>query len=317
MLVHRDIDRLPPFRHAVITIGTFDGVHQGHRQIIRQLNEEARACGGESVIITFHPHPRFVLRPGQQGLHLLTTLDEKEALLSALAVDHLVIVPFTPAFSRLSAGDYVTEFLVRRFHPHTIIIGHDHRFGHNREGGIELLMDEQRTHDFRLLEIPPQVVHHLTVSSTKIRHYLEEGRIALANELLGYPYLLSGRVERGDGRGRELGFPTANLGVDNDMKLIPAEGVYAVRVRLPDQPEDRLYAGALNIGRLPTFGGKTRRIEVYILDFAGDIYGQRIELQFHEFLREDRSFSQVDALVDQIREDVREVARRFAGTSPR
>ncbi|MGX5817498.1 bifunctional riboflavin kinase/FAD synthetase [Chitinophaga lutea] len=300
MQVHRDLQQLPVFRNAVITIGTFDGVHTGHQYILRQLQEAARDCGGETVIITFDPHPREVLAPGDKTIRLLTTLDEKIGLLSQWNIDHLVVVPFTRAFSEMSARDYVETFLIETFHPHTIIIGYDHRFGHNREGGLELLEAEQRTFGFRLLEIPQQVVHDLAVSSTKIRTSLKEGAVELANELLGYPYFLNGAVVHGDKMGRQLGFPTANIGLSDPRKLVPAQGVYAVTVEVAG----KRHKGALNIGTRPTFNGTELRIEVFILDFNEDIYGQPIRVDFLTYIRADRKFDSIEALVEQMHDDV-------------
>lgn len=300
MQVHRDLQQLPVFRNAVITIGTFDGVHTGHQYILQQLQEAAAACNGETVIITFDPHPREVLAPHNQPVHLLTTLDEKIMLLEKQGIHHLVVVPFTKAFSELSATAYLEDFLIRTFNPHTIIIGYDHRFGHNREGGLELLEAEQQKFGFQLLEIPQQVVHNLTVSSTKIRKSLQEGAIQLANELLGYPYFINGTVVHGDKRGRQLGFPTANIALNDARKLIPAQGVYAVTVTTGG----RTLKGALNIGTRPTFNGSELRIEVFILDFDEDIYGQPIGVNFLDYIRSDKKFDSVDALVLQMKDDV-------------
>lgn len=310
MQVYRSLGSLPSFQKAAVTIGTFDGVHRGHRQIIRQLTDEAAACGGVSVIVTFDPHPREVLQPGAGGLQLLTTLEEKLILLSEMKVDYVVVVPFTRAFSEMTASAYVTDFLVKYFHPHTIILGYDHHFGHNREGNIQLLRQMSEAAGFRVVEIPEQVVKNLTVSSTKIRNYLKAGDVALARELLGYPYGVSGTVIHGEGRGRALGFPTANLAVASEAKLIPAEGVYAALAELHGTPRPgvtSLWLAAVNIGRLPTFGGRERRIEAYVLDFQGDLYGCEVFLKFEHYLRGDRKFENVEQLVEAIREDVSRV----------
>lgn len=308
MQVHRDLHHLPDFRNAVITIGTFDGVHSGHQYILQQLQEAAEACNGETVIITFDPHPREVLAPHDKNVRLLTTLDEKIRLLEQRGIHHLVVVPFTKAFSELSARAYLEDFLIRTFRPHTIIIGYDHRFGHNREGGLELLEAEQQQFGFQLLEIPPQVVHDLTVSSTKIRQSLQNGAVQLANELLGYPYFLNGTVVHGDKMGRQLGFPTANIHLNDGRKLIPAQGVYAVTV----ETGGRRFKGALNIGTRPTFNGAELRIEVYILDFNEEIYGENIRVSFLDYIRADKKFDSVDALISQMKNDV-EKARMIAG----
>ncbi|GAA4303789.1 bifunctional riboflavin kinase/FAD synthetase [Compostibacter hankyongensis] len=311
MLVHRDLDHLPAFQRAVLTIGTFDGVHCGHRQVIRQLRETAAACNGESVIITFEPHPREVLFPGNNDLHLLNTLDEKIRLLEQQGVDHLVIVPFTNAFSSQPAAAYIEDFLVRRFCPYRIIIGYDHHFGHQRQGNIGLLREVEARYGFRVVEIPPQVVHHLTVSSTKIREHLEAGHVALANELLGYDYFLSGTVVHGDRRGRELGYPTANIRPADKRKLIPGSGIYAVRARLDPAggdgsalPEASSWLPAvMSIGYRPTFNGTDLRVEVHIFDFSADIYDRMLTVSLCDFIRPELKFENAEALVRQIEQD--------------
>ncbi|ACU63927.1 bifunctional riboflavin kinase/FAD synthetase [Chitinophaga pinensis] len=304
MRIHRDLTHLPALRQAVITIGTFDGVHSGHRYIIQQLQETAAACDGETVIITFDPHPREVLQPGGPPVKLLTTLDEKIELLSKEGIDHLVIVPFTREFSELSAQAYLEEFLIEQFNPHTIIIGYDHRFGHNREGGLELLEAEQNRYGFRLIEIPQQVVHDLAVSSTKIRKSLQEGNIQLANELLGYPYFVEGTVIHGDKMGRQLGFPTANIAVSDVRKLIPVEGIYAIRVYLDKQSTP--LNGVMSIGTRPTFNGADLRVEAHIFDFSEEIYDKVIRVELISYIRANQKFDNIDALVAQMHKDSQE-----------
>lgn len=320
MLVHRDLNLLPVFRNAVVTIGTFDGVHLGHRQVIGQLREEALRCDGESVIITFEPHPRLVLNGKKSSLHLLTTLEEKIYLLSKQQVDHLVVVPFTRAFSELSATDYISGFLVDRFHPHTIIIGYDHRFGHNREGDIAMLHRLGPQYYFKAVEIPKQVLHHITVSSTNIRKHLSKGEIKAANELAGYPYMLSGKVIHGDKRGRKLGFPTANMAVPVAEKLIPAEGIYAGKVMVPspvsqNNARTETFEAAINIGSQPTFDGHEQRIEAFIFDFDYDIYNRDIMISFYDFIRKDIRFADAESLVEQMKKDVQQIRTFFNGAS--
>ncbi|MFY0253984.1 bifunctional riboflavin kinase/FAD synthetase [Chitinophaga sp. 30R24] len=301
MQVHRDLDHLPEFRNAVITIGTFDGVHAGHRIIIRQLEQAAQDGNGETVIITFDPHPREVLLPTPNNIRLLTTLPEKIALLEKAGVHHLVVVPFTKAFSEMSARSYLEDFLIARFQPHTIIIGYDHRFGHNREGGLELLEAEQHLYGFKLIEIPQQIVQDLTVSSTKIRKSLQEGNIRLANELLGYQYFLSGAVVHGDKMGRQLGYPTANLQLADQRKLIPAEGIYAIQVQL-NGSTTKLPA-VMSIGFRPTFNGTDLRLEVHIFDFNEDIYGRELTVHFVEYIRANQKFDHINDLIAQMDKD--------------
>ncbi|MBV8251000.1 MAG: bifunctional riboflavin kinase/FAD synthetase [Chitinophaga sp.] len=301
MQVHRDLDHLPEFRNAVVTIGTFDGVHLGHRYILQQLEQAAAACNGETVIVTFDPHPREVLGSSPQSVKLLTTLPEKIALLEKQGIDHLVVVPFTKAFSELSAQAYLEDFLISRFHPHTIIIGYDHRFGHNREGGLELLEAEKEKYGFELIEIPQQVVHDLTVSSTKIRKSLQDAHIRLANELLGYRYFMTGTVVHGDKMGRQLGFPTANLKLADERKLIPEEGIYAVQVSL--NRHWTTIPAVMSIGTRPTFNGTDLRLEVHIFDFNREIYGQTLTVYFEEYIRANQKFDNIDDLIKQIADD--------------
>src|SRR5450432_2762223 len=238
MVVHTDIENLPFFKNAVITIGTFDGVHTGHLRIIHQLTKEAANINGESVIITFHPHPRMVIdvasqassRSNYEELKLLNTLPEKIELLQKQDIDHVVIVPFTIAFSEQSPEEYIKDFLVSKFHPHTIITGYDHHFGKNRQGNYKLLEFYQSEYNFKVNEIPEHVLHNVTISSTKIRHALEEGDINTANEYLGYSYFFEGKVIEGEKLGRTLGYPTANILITDNNKLVPGNGVYAVEV---------------------------------------------------------------------------------------
>ena len=232
MFVHHRTDNLPAFRNAVITIGTFDGVHKGHQLIIDQLKQEAKTIDGETVIITFHPHPRKIIGGKSGKLFLLTTLDERIRLLESAGIDHLVIVPFTDAFSAQDASAYISDFLVNLFHPHTIIIGYDHRFGKNRQGDYHLLEDMSVKYNYAVKEIDEQILNEVTISSTRIREALTKGDITTANAFLGYPYFFEGEVIHGDKRGRSIGYPTANLKVSDPDKLIPADGVYAVRVDL-------------------------------------------------------------------------------------
>jgi riboflavin kinase/FMN adenylyltransferase len=301
MRIHRDLTHLPALRRAVITIGTFDGVHSGHRYIIQQLQETAAACDGETVIITFDPHPREVLQPGGAPVRLLTTLEEKIELLAKQGIDHLVIVPFTREFSELSARAYLEDFLIKKFNPHTIIIGYDHRFGHNREGGLELLEAEQNRYGFQLVEIPQQVVHDLAVSSTKIRKSLQDGNIQLANELLGYHYFLEGKVIHGDKMGRQLGYPTANIELPDLRKLIPAQGIYAIKVYLDKQPVP--LNGVMSIGTRPTFNGVDLRLEAHIFDFSQEIYDRMLRVEIISYIRANQKFDNIQDLIDQMDKD--------------
>lgn len=302
MQVHRDISQLPPFRKAVVTIGTFDGVHLGHQQIIRQLKAEAASIGGETVIITFYPHPRVVIRGSDKGkILLLNTLAEKIALLEAQGIDHLVVVPFTESFAAMVAEAYVEEFLVKYFHPSVLIIGYDHRFGRNRAGNYTLLEALAPQFGFRVHEIPEHVLHTVTISSTRIRQALVAGQLEEANENLGYAYQLSGTVVEGNKRGRTIGFPTANLDPEDPGKLIPADGVYAVTVTIRGRQGS--YKGMMNIGYRPTVDGKTRTIEVNIFHFSEMIYGEVLTVTVCKHLRTEQKFASLDALKAQLAAD--------------
>jgi riboflavin kinase/FMN adenylyltransferase len=301
MQVHYNIDKLPLFNKAVITIGTFDGVHMGHRQIIDKLKSEAAAIGGETVIVTFHPHPRKVVSSAILGIRLINSLDERIALLRELGLDHLVVVPFTDHFANQPADQYVKNFLVEKFHPHTIIIGYDHRFGRDRTGDYRLLESRAKEFGYRLLEIPKHVLENISISSTNIREAILHNDIATADTLLGYEFFFSGVVVHGDKLGRQLGYPTANLRITDEEKIIPGDGIYAVHA-LPQGHTERL-KGMMSIGFRPTVEGKTRVIEVNLFDFDKDIYGQVLKVFVKKYLREERKFENLEALVKQIDQD--------------
>ncbi len=306
MQVHRELaGSLPVFNKAVVTIGTFDGVHLGHRQIISQLKEEALRIGGETVIITFHPHPRKVVSSVPGDVKLLTTLDEKIDLLEASGVDHLVVIPFDQAFASQTADQYVEDFLYRYFKPHSVIIGYDHRFGKGREGDYHLMEKYGGALGFEVKEIPEQVLHKVVISSTRIRRALLENDIDTANEFLGYPYFFTGTVIEGNKLGRTLGYPTANLQIGNDEKLVPGDGVYGVSVRSLESGvgSDIFLRGMMNIGVRPTVDGRQRVIEVNIFDFEKDIYGQQLQVQIHHYLRGEIKFNGLDELKQQLGRD--------------
>lgn len=301
MQVYRDIDSLPSFRNAVITIGTFDGVHMGHRQVIQRLKTEAAAANGESVIITFHPHPRKVVSSAILGIRLINTLEERTELLREMGIDHLVVVPFTDAFANQPAENYLADFIIGKFHPHTIIIGYDHRFGRDRLGDYRLLEKRAVQYGYRLKEIPKHVLENIAISSTNIREAILHSDIATANKLLGYDFFFSGEVVHGDKLGRKLGYPTANLKITNEEKLIPGNGIYAVYVSL-DHSTDKM-KGMMSIGFRPTVDGKKRVAEVNIFDFDKEIYGQTLTVHVKKYLREEVKFDGLDSLVKQIDQD--------------
>lgn len=300
MKVYYDLDHLPGFQNAVITIGSFDGVHLGHQQLLKKINRLARRSGGESVVITFHPHPRSIIYPQDDTLRLLTTIDEKVALFERYGVDHLVIAPFSVEFSQLSADEYIHKFLVGRFKPRFIVIGYDHKFGLNRQGDVRYLEWHGKELGYEVVQIEKQELADISISSTKIRAALEKGDIQTANSLLGHPYILTGKVVHGQQIGTQLGFPTANLDLGFRQKLIPHDGIYAVRVK----HEEVWYGGMLYIGKRPTLKGADHRtIEVNIFDFDQRIYGHSLEVELLDFIRSDASFPNMDALQQQLEQD--------------
>lgn len=300
MKVYQYTDQLPYFKNAVITIGTFDGVHQGHRQIIHHLKEVAAEVSGETVIITFHPHPRSVLR--HHDVQLINTIDERIGLLDAAGIDNLVIVPFTDDFSQLTAEQYVEHFLVEHFHPYTIIIGFDHRFGHGRKGDYRMLENYAAQGLFQLREIPEHLINNNTVSSTRIRKSILHGEIEEANKLLGYPFFFTGTVVHGNKLGRTLGYPTANIELSQTSKLVPSNGIYAVTATIGNI-SSIIYKGMMSIGVRPTIGGTERTIEVNLFDFDRDIYDQQLRTYVHAYLRPEQKFNDLQSLTAQIDND--------------
>jgi riboflavin kinase/FMN adenylyltransferase len=298
MLVYRNTDHLPLFRNAVLTIGTFDGVHTGHQQVIEQMKKRAQEVNGETVVVTFDPHPRTVIR-SSEGIRLIDTLDEKIELLSDKGIDCLVIIPFTEKFAQQSAEDYISQFLIRYFQPHTLIIGYDHRFGKGRSGDYKLLEQQSSIYHFHLMEIPVHLLNSISVSSTRIRESVAKGDMQTAQQLLGYTFFFSGVVSEGNHLGRSIGYPTANLVITDQYKLIPGDGVYAVDIRISDEP-DRLYHGMMNIGYRPTVDGTKKIIEVNIFDFDRDIYNKTVRVFVKKFLRSEIKFDSLDALKTQL-----------------
>lgn len=299
MQIYHDLDDFTPLKNAVVTSGTFDGVHVGHQKILSRLHEVADKNNGETVVITFWPHPRLVLYPNDTGLKLLNTFEEKADLLKEQKINHLLRIPFTKEFSQLTSEEFITQILVTKIGTKKLVIGYDHHFGKNREGSFEQLKINGPKYGFDVEEISRQDVDHVTVSSTKIRHALETADIETASHLLGRPYSLRGRVVKGDKIGRLIGFPTANLEIDSAHKLIPADGIYAVTIL----HEHQLFKGMLYIGYRPTVGGKRKVIEVNIFDFTKDIYGESLTVYFHHLIRTDSTFSDLEELKAQLQRD--------------
>lgn len=304
MRVFTDLSSLPVFRNAVITIGSFDGVHKGHRRILEQVQELARKSGGESVVITFDPHPRTVLKPDDHSFKLITSTSEKIALLGEIGVDNVVVAPFTEAFARQSAAEYVEDFLIRKFQPVCIVIGYDHRFGSGREGDISYLKKYENKAGFQVIEIPAQEVDEVTISSSKIRKALEASNIQLANKLLGHAFSFTGKVVTGNKIGRTIGFPTANLELEDPFKMQLPEGIYAARCGN--------LAAALYIGSRPTLSPNGKRvIEVHLIDYDGDLYDQDLYVEVLDFIRPDKKLDDLEALRNQISADKTEILHRL------
>lgn len=311
MNIFRNLANLPNFegKNIVLTIGTYDGVHLGHQKIIAHINGIARKIGGESMLITFHPHPRIVINNNFK-IQLLSPLEEKFELLKTYGIDHVVVVPFTRDFSQQLPQTYVQDFLVKNFRPKRIVVGYNHRFGKNRAGNINLLRALGVALGFDVTEIGKQEVDSLGISSTKIRAALNEGAVQIANILLGHTYGLQGIVVEGKQLGQQIGFPTANIVVEESNKLIPANGVYAVRVKV----RGVFYYGMLNIGLRPTVNQNMllKTIEVHIFDFACDIYGEKIAVHFVAPIRKEQKFANINALVEQLKRDEQTVRSLFS-----
>lgn len=299
MKIYHHIDEFKAIEGAVVTIGTFDGVHQGHRKIIANIVELAKASGGESVLLTFFPHPRMILQPEDQSLKLITTIAEKAVLLEELGVDHLIITPFSRDFSNQTPQEYIENVLVKQIGTKKIVIGYDHRFGKDRSGGLEDLQRLGPVYGFDVREIPEQDINEVAVSSTRIRTALLDSDIATANSFLGYPFFITGKVIRGDQIGRQIGYPTANIQPLETYKLIPGDGIFAVTLNI----DGELHKGMAYIGQRPTVNGLTRNIEVNIFDFDREIYNQTIRMEFLHYIRGDVKFASLDELKAQLAQD--------------
>jgi riboflavin kinase/FMN adenylyltransferase len=306
MKIYHGIDDFVSLNNAVVTSGTFDGVHVGHQKILARLKETALTHNGHSVVITFWPHPRLVLHPEDTTLKLLNTFEEKALLLKEHGIQHLLRIPFTREFSQLTSEEFISKILVNTIGTKKLVIGYDHHFGKNREGSFDQLKANGPRYGFDVEEIPRQEVDHLGVSSTAIRKALEEGDIETASHLLGRPYSLTGRVVVGDKLGRVLGYPTANIEVETHYKLIPADGIYAATI----EHENMLYKGMMYIGNRPTINGLKQNLEVNIFDFDKDIYGESLKINFQKLLRWDIKFNNLDELKKQLADD-KEDALRF------
>jgi riboflavin kinase / FMN adenylyltransferase len=287
MQIFNNLQNLPIFTNAVVTIGSFDGVHIGHQKILQQVVAEAKKIQGTSVLISFFPHPKQVIQMQNKTLQLLNTLDEKYALLEKFGIENVVIIPFDENFASIEAQDYIDEFLVKLFNPKLIVVGYDHKFGKNRTGDFALLKSNEVKYGFKVEEITEQEIEHITISSTKIRAALVQGDIETANTYLGYSFEFTGTVVEGNKVGRSIGYPTANIKIDNELKLTPANAVYAVQVKF----KNNIYQGMLNIGNRPTVNGSSKTTEVNIFNFDEMIYGEKLTIILQKKLRTEVKFN--------------------------
>jgi len=301
----QNISNFSTSEKTYVTIGTFDGVHFGHKHIIEKLVLEAKKANRKSVLLTFFPHPRMVLQK-DNSLELINTIEERAELLKETGLDYLIIHPFSKEFSRMTALEFVRDILVNQLNISKLIIGYDHHFGKNREGNIVQLTEYSHLYDFTVEEIPAQDIDDVSVSSTKVRHALAEGNIETANNYLGYNFMLTGTVVNGKQLGGKIGYPTANIDVKESYKLIPKTGVYIVKSTI----DKKVVFGIMNIGNRPTVDGNYQTIEVHFLDFNSDLYNQNITIELLYFLRNEKKFSGIETLVLQIKKD-EQIARNF------
>lgn len=296
MKIYKDIEDFKGVKNPIVTIGTFDGVHVGHQKIIDRMRAVANKVDGETVLLTFYPHPRLVIHPDSKNLRFINIQKRKIELLEKAGIDHLIIIPFTKEFSKLTSNQFIKEYIAEKIQARKLIIGYDHHFGKNRLGDFSILYDLGKKYNFEVEKIPAQDVENIAVSSTKIRKALNEGKIKIANNLLGYEYSITGVVVQGNKIGRTIGFPTANIELEDEYKLITANGVYASRVEY----EGVIYQGMSNIGVRPTVNHSDLTIEVNIFDFDKEIYGETISIYFVDRIRSEVKFDDLEALKTQL-----------------
>ena len=306
MKIHHDFSSFKEVRNPVLTIGTFDGVHLGHQALLNRMKTLAQEVNGETVVLTFTPHPRTVLFPEDHGIQLLSDTQEKRKFLADCGINHLVEFPFTMEFAKKSAFEYVRDLLVVGMNVHTVIVGYDHRFGRNREGNFQLLLEYADMFQFHVEEIPAQLINESEVSSTKIRNAISVGNVEFAQQATGRNYVLSGTVVHGKGNGQKIGFPTANIKISDPLKLIPANGVYVVETNI----NGKNYRGAMNIGTRPTFElNGSRSLEVHVIGFHNNLYEQPLQVEFIRKLRDEQNFGSIDALKEQLAKDIANAIR--------
>ena len=305
MKIYEGLENFKPVKNAVVTSGTFDGVHLGHRKILKRIRSIADEINGETILITFWPHPRLVLYPEEHNLRLLSTFEEKTRLLREFGINHLLTIPFTKEFSELTSEQFIQQILIDTLQTRKLVIGYDHRFGKNREGSFEYLKTNISNYSFELEEIAREDIDNVGISSTKIRLALEKGEVEVANEFLGRDYELNGIIIKGQQLGRSIGFPTANIHITHDYKLIPCDGAYAVLAQI----EGNNFKGMLNIGMRPTVNGSSQTIEVHLFDFEGDLYDKRICVKLKSYLRTEIKFSGLEELQQQLKKDKEDALR--------
>ena len=301
MIIHKEIETLPQFKNAIITIGSFDGVHKGHLKILDQVLNEADKVNGNAIVITFYPHPKNIIGKSTLSSNLINTFEEKAFLLEKKGITDLIVIPFNKEFADMTAQDFIVNILINKLKPHCIIIGHDHRFGKNRIGDFQMLQEYGKKNNYSVIQIPEHVLENVAISSTAIRHDIINGKIESANELLGYPFFFSGIVVHGKKRGRNIGFPTANIQINQENKLIPGDGVYAVYVTIDGS--NNQYQGMMNIGSNPTFEEKTKKIEVNVFNFNDDLYDKKITITMVKRIRDEIKFNGIESLKIQLQQD--------------
>ena len=309
MKIYTDIEQFQSIKNPVLTIGTFDGVHVGHQKIIEKMKEIARKTNGETVIFTFFPHPRMVVNPANHGIQLIQSQEEKFEKLAKLGVDHVIVFPFTKAFSEITAAEFVSDILISKLNIHTIIVGYDHQFGKNREGNLTYLENKGKEYGFEVIEIPAHEINAVNVSSSKIRHALSEGDIETANHYLNGSFEIWGKVIHGNKLGRSIGFPTANIGVDDSLKIVPGKGVYAVTVSIDG---GKALFGMMNIGVRPTVNQELKEtIEVNLFDFKEVIYEKSVRVCLHKRIRNEHKFDGIASLTTQLKQDEKTIRSYF------
>ncbi len=301
MKIFRDLTFLPDFQQTIITVGSFDGVHHGHQMILNQMLEIASEKSLIPILITFDPHPQEILFP-ETTVRMLNSIEEKIELLKNIGIPNLVIIPFNQSFANITAEDYIQEFLIKYFHPSVILLGHDHHFGKNRKGNLDLLKLMANEHGYEVKQIPAYLIEEMAVSSSRIRKLVQMGHISEANNLLGYQYQLDGIVVHGNQIGRTIQFPTANIQINSINKLIPANGVYSVLAKI--NGSDVVYKGMMNIGLRPTIEGKEITIEVHLFDFNEDIYDRAITINLIDYIRSEVKFDGLHSLKIQLESDL-------------